>query len=710
MPSLFSSFAAALVLAAAVQFSGTNANAAQPGENDDPYLAYEQIDSPGVLDWIQDRNSQTVERLQSDPHFGEYREFILEQLNSEDRLVVPSMYRDTEVVLNFWRDADHPQGIIRRSTLSDFFAGKANWQTAIDFDALSKKEGKTWVYSGTARLFDDYRRVMIGLSDGGKDAAEYREFDYEKNEFVEDGFRLDESKSSITWYDRDTLLVAGTFTEEDRTDSGYPRVVRVWKRGTPFSEAKELYRGEKSDMLVASGRYTSDTGEPVFVVVRNIDFYTKESFIYDGETLTQTQIPSDASLLGFHKGHAFLWLKSDWETNGTTYSQDSVIYFPSEQVTSAQKTISTLYEPGANTAFEDVDITDGYIYISTLEDVRTRIEQYRFENGGWTTRNLPLGEFENAGLAAAPRNKGFVLFVQSGFTRPPTLYRLDEDTLEMKAVQSLSERFDPELYIVGQNFTESADGTRVPYYVIHRKDLSLNGENPVLQYGYGGFLQSTLPGYSPIQERCWLRDGGVYVTANIRGGGEYGPDWHRQAARANRHKSFEDFIAVSEDLIRRGYTQPHRLGIEGGSNGGLLTGAVMTMRPDLYGAAVISVPLLDMVRYHLLPPGASWIGEYGDPSDPEEGAALAKYSPYHNLKNNVPYPSPFLVTSTKDDRVHPGHARKFGKRLEEYGNDFYYFEELDGGHSGSVNARLTATREAMKWVYLHKRLMPDSEK
>lgn len=699
-----------IVIALLGVMAGTNSPEVYAGdENADPYLAYEDIDSPGVLDWIQRRNTKTVEQLQTDARFDEYRNFILEQLNAEDRLVIPSIYRDTDVVLNFWRDARHPQGIIRSSTLNKFFAGEPGWETVIDLDDLSQKEGKTWVYGGTSRLFGNYRHVMIALSDGGKDAVEYREFDYGKGEFVNGGFHLDESKSNVTWYNRDTLLVSDAFSEDDRTDSGYPQVVRLWKRGTPFSEAEELFRCEKSDMLVATGRYTTGAISPLFVVVRQIDFFTKESFIYDGEKLEQIKTPNDASLLGFHKGYAFLWLKSDWRINDTVYPQDSLVYFPSEQLVTDKKDIRTLYEPSANMAFQDVDITDEYIYISVLEDVKTRVDQYWLEKDEWKSRRLPLGELETAGLVVVPRTKGFVLFVQSGFTRPPTLYKLDEKTFESKAIQSLPERFDPELYMVEQHFAESADGTRVPYFMTRRKDIVLNGNNPVLQYGYGGFLSSVLPGYSPIQEHCWLRDGGIYVSANIRGGNEYGPDWHRQALKTNRKKAFEDFIAVSEDLIRRGYTKPELLGIEGGSNGGLLTGAVMTMRPDLYGAAVISVPLLDMLRYHLLPPGASWMGEYGDPDDPEERAALESYSPYQNLRKGASYPSPFLVTSTKDDRVHPGHARKFGKRLEEFGNDFYYYEELDGGHSGNANAPLAAKREAMKWVYLHQRLMPQEK-
>lgn len=706
-------FPVAVLLFALLAFS--LARAADPavsleGPENDPYLAYETMDDPGVLEWIRAENEKTQRQLQGDPRYGERFEFILGELDSLDRLVVPSIYRDTDTVLNFWRDADHPQGIVRESTLEKFFDGRADWQTILDFDELSREEGKTWVYSGVQRVWGVFRHGMIALSDGGKDAVEYREYDYVLKRFIPDGFSLPESKSSVRWLDADTLLVASAVDPDDRTESGYPGVVKIWKRGAPFSDAETLFTSEPGDMAVSTRLYSRGDGKrPVHVVTRQIDFYNDQSFLYADGNLTEIRIPSDASLLGFHKGHAFVWLKSDWEQDGRVYVRDSLIHFPAKQMTADAKDIRVLYEPAPRRAFQDFDLTDGYVYLSYLEDVQPRVVQYEMNpDGGWTSRPLPLDPNETARVVAAPRDRGFLLFVQAGFLKPATLYRLDEKTFEKTSVQALPARFDAERYAVSQEFAVSADGTRVPYFVVRGKDTPLDGDNPVLQYGYGGFMSSLLPVYSPIQERCWLRDGGVFVMANIRGGSEYGPDWHEQALKENRPRAFEDFIAVSEDLIRKKYTSPARLGIEGGSNGGLLVAAVMVMRPDLYNAVVCEVPLLDMLRFHKLPPGASWIGEYGNPDVPKDRQALLSWSPYQNLRppleKGAPYPVPFIATSTKDDRVHPGHARKFAKRLEEFGCDFLYYEELEGGHSGNANSRLAAKMEAMKWVYLYQRL------
>jgi prolyl oligopeptidase len=405
-----------------------------------------------------------------------------------------------------------------------------------------------------------------------------------------------------------------------------------------------------------------------------------------------------------HKGNAFIWLKSDWVHGGETFKQGSIVYCPYPDLTAEDKTVAVFYEPVANSSFASLGLTYEYAYLTINEDVQTKIFQYELKDGDWFRKELPLAAFSVAEVISAPQEKGFIIYEESSFLKPPQLYHLDEKTFVKTLLQSLPERFAASDYEVNQYFAESADKTRVPYFIIHKKGLAANGKAPVLQYGYGGFLETLLPKYMPIAEYCWLRHGGVYVIANIRGGGEYGPPWHEQALGVNRHKAFEDFIAVSEDLIKRGITGPEFLGIMGGSNGGLLTGTVMVMRPDLYNAAIIEVPLLDMLRYHLLPPGASWIGEYGDPEDPDVALAIRAYSPYQNLKNGVQYPAPFLVTSSKDDRVHPGHARKVAKRLEEYGQDFYYYEDLEGGHGGDANLEQVARTMALEYLYLWERL------
>ncbi len=681
------------------------ASTAEPGP-DDPYLEYEKVDSPEALAWVKAENAKTLRRLTGNPLYGEYYQYILSQLNADDRIIVPSLYRGTDIIRNFWRDETHPQGIVRQSTLPDFLAKDYHWQTVLDLDELSRAEGKTWVFGGSNYPYKRYDVAMLALSDGGKDAEEYREYDFANRRFVENGFFLPESKSGLTWLDPDTLLVSSAFGEEEQTESGYPRVVKIWRRGTPFAAAETIFSVGREDLRAGAGLIEVEEDELKLLLVRIIDFYNYENYFFEDGKKTRLLIPTDASFMGVYRHQALIGLKSDWETGGKTFKKGSVIYCPFADLVKEEKNLQILYEPTPNSAFEDVSHTRDYLYLTITEDVKSRIFQYALNDGEWTKKEVPLAPMSAAYVVSTPRDKGFILFHETGFLHPPQLFRLDEQSFKKTLIQSLPARFNPDGYVVNQYFANSLDGTKIPYFMINKKDLPANGDNPVLQYGYGGFMNSELPGYHSVAEHCWLRQGGVYVVANIRGGGEYGPAWHDVAVGVNRHKSFEDFIAVSEDLIRRGVTNPKRLGIIGGSNGGLLTGAVMVMRPDLYNAAVIQVPLLDMLRYHKLPPGASWMGEYGNPEDPAVAKAIRAYSPYQNLKPGVAYPVPFLATSAKDDRVHPGHARKFAKRLQEYGQDLYYYEELEGGHSGSANHEMMAKTSALEWVYLRERLMP----
>jgi prolyl oligopeptidase len=672
-------------------------------EEEDPYLEYEKIDSPEAVSWIKLQNDKTFKRLAGGDRYRDFYSYILGQLNAKDRIVSPSFYVDSDIVRNFWRDEEHPQGIVQETTVAGFMSGNYNWQTILDLDALSREDGKTWVYGSTIYPFLCNDIGLLVLSDGGTDATEIREYNYIEKRFVKDGFTLPASKSGVNWLDVDTLLVASAFMDDDQTTSGYPRVIKLWKRNTPFSDAKTIFSGEKEDMSVGSNFLEIEPARAVTIIYRGINYYSFELYLYENGETSRILIPNDADLLGVHKGNALIRLKSDWVQQGQTFKQGSIVYFPYTDLTSENKTIGVFYEPTANNSFDNLALTYEYAYLTINENVQTKIFQYELSDNAWSRKELPVAAFSTASVTNAPEEKGFILYQESGFLSPPQLYRLDEKSLAKTLLQSLPERFAASAYEVNQYFAESADKTRVPYFIVHKKGLAADSKAPVLQYGYGGFLANLLPYYSPVIEYCWLRHGGVYVVANIRGGGEYGPSWHAQAIGVNRHKAFEDFIAVSEDLIKRGITSPGLLGIQGESNGGLLTGAVMVMRPDLYSAAIIGVPLLDMLRYHLLPPGASWIGEYGDPRDPDVALALRAYSPYQNLKKGVQYPVPLLITSSKDDRVHPGHARKFAKRLEEYGRDFYYYEDLEGGHSGDANLEQVARTTALEYLYLWER-------
>lgn len=677
------------------------------GDHDDPYLRYEESDTPEVTGWVERQNAKTLAALASNPTYDEFSSYILRYLDSDTRIVYPTFYRNSDIVRNYWRDADHPQGYTRETTLDRFFAKDYQWETVLDIDELSRRENTMWVYGGATYPFKVHDRAMIALSDGGKDATELREYDFAKREFVADGFFLPESKSDVDWLDIDTLLVSSAMTEDEQTTSGYPRVVKVWKRGTPFSEAETVFAGDKTDLSVRGGTFEIADEQLLTVFVRALDFYNYEIHVYENGGTRRFNIPTDAMLGSFHKGNFFITLKSDWTVGGATFKQGSVLYAPYESLFTDSPELRVFFEPTATVSFDSLDATDDYVYLATMDNVQNRIYQYELVDGEWIGKTLPVPPMSLASVIRTPKGKGFLLTVESGFLQPTGLYRVDEKSFSKSLVQSLPQEFEPGDYVVKQEFAVSADQTRIPYFIVHRKDLPLNGDNPTLQYGYGGFMTSLQPSYIPIQEHVWLRDGGVFVMANIRGGGEYGPAWHEQALKGNRHKAFEDFIAVSEDLIAKKITSPRRLGIQGGSNGGLLTGAVMTMRPDLYNAVIINVPLLDMLRYTKLPPGASWIGEYGDPDNPEEREFLLSYSPYQNLKKGVRYPVPFLMTSSKDDRVHPGHARKFAKRLEEFGQDFFFYEETDGGHGGGANNRLAAKSDALQWLYLRSRLMPE---
>lgn len=673
-------------------------------KTDDPYLQYEEVYNADVLAWARTENQKTFDRLKARPEYQETYEKVLSYMNSKDRIVGVSFYAKTDIVRNFWQDAVNPQGVLRQSTQEKYFAKDPQWETILDIDLLGKTEGKRWVYAGTTYPIGNSQIGLIKLSDGGKDAAVYREFDFAKREFVKDGFELPESKNKVDWLDENTLMVSDALTPENQTTSGYPRVIKIWKRGTPYSEAQTIYEGSRDDLTVATWRIkVTDTQKETLLIVTK-DFYNSETYVLRNGQRIPLQVPTNSNWVTTFKGRVFLMLKSDWTLDGQTFKQGSIVHFDFNEFLETKSGVQLFLEPIKNGTVESISSSDNFVYVQTLEDVKTRIYQYSFENGKWSKKTLPIPDFGSAYLNSSPDDGGFVLYTYQSFLVPSTLYKMDEKTLQTTVVKSLPPRFDSSQYKVEQHFATSKDGTRVPYFMISGKNIKLDGKNPTLQYGYGGFEISRTPSYMASEEFGWLRHGGVYVLTNIRGGGEYGPAWHQAALKHNRHKAFEDFIAISEDLITKGVTSPEHLAIEGGSNGGLLTGTVVTMRPDLYNGAIIQVPLLDMLRYHKLLAGASWMGEYGNPDIPADRQYLLTYSPYQNLKPDVKYPEVFLMTSTADDRVHPGHARKFAKRLSEYGNPYLYYENIEGGHGGSANNDQSAQSFALKKMYLLEKL------
>jgi prolyl oligopeptidase len=673
--------------------------------NTDPYLWLEEVEGEKALAWVKAHDDAKMDEFQADTNFARIRERSLEILNAEDR--IPYVTHRGGYVYNFWQNEEHVRGIIRRTTLNDYVQDAPTWEVVLDIDKLNEEEGESWVYKGSAHLPPKYRRGLIYLSAGGKDATHIREFDYEKKEFVVDGFYLPEAKSNVDWYDMNTLIVSTDFGPGSLTESGYPRIVKLWQRGTDISEAQTILEGDITDVAVGGGVTHRPEGN-VFSVYQGTSFWESVEWIVN-ENLEKTRvpIPIDANIEAFFKGYVVVLLFSDW----LSFPEGSLIAFKIADLESEnlEPRIELIFSPGGRSTIRRVHATKDYLVISILNNVTARIIYYTLsdnpsEKPSWKKGDVNLPEFGSISIKSYNPYDNTLMVSFTDFLTPTTLYLLDDPTANPKEIKSLPEKFDANDYKISQMEATSKDGTIIPYFLVSSENIELDGTNPTLLYGYGGFRSSQTPFYSATIGNFWLEKGGVFALANIRGGGEFGPSWHKAALFENRQRAYDDFIAVAEDLIARKYTSSEHLGIMGGSNGGLLVGAVVVQRPDLFNAVVCQVPLLDMLRYHKLPPGASWMGEYGDPDIPEQRAYIAEYSPYQNLKAGIDYPDILLVTSTKDDRVHPGHARKFAARLEEFGNKVYYWEEMEGGHAASADNKQRAKRYAFEYSYLLKML------
>ncbi len=678
----------------------------EPGDSndmEDPYIWLEDVEGDEALAWVERQNEQSVAYLESLPMFNELFERSLEILDSDDRIAFPGVRSDH--VFNFWRDATNPRGLWRRTTVDDYVAGDPDWEILLNLDALAEAEGEDWVWGGVSCLRPDYRICVLELSRGGADAAVMREFDVENTAFVDDGFVAPEAKSRLSWIDSDSVYIGTDFGEGTLTDSGYARTVRIWRRGEPLSDATEIFAGEQSD--VAANVYRRWDGDsPYDIAARSVSFYTTTSYLVtDEDEFRLIDIPEDASLEGIFHGQMLVALKSDWTVDGETFVQGSLIAADFEKFLQGEPDFHVLFVPTPTTALVDggVTTTRDYLILNVLDDVANRLVRYELRDGEWVSQDIDTEALGSIRVVAASDTSNTIFFSYENFRTPDTLYVSRDGGASAEALQSLPEFFDAEGVSVEQRFATSSDGTRVPYFVVLPAGFEANGDTPTLLYGYGGFEISLTPGYSSIVGHSWIARGGAYVIANIRGGGEYGPRWHQAALKENRQRAYDDFIAVAEDLIERGLTRPGRLGIRGGSNGGLLTGVMLTQRPDLWNAVIVQVPLLDMRRYNRLLAGASWMAEYGNP-DTGDWAYISEYSPYQNVERGVDYPKPFFTTSTRDDRVHPGHARKMVARMTEMGHDLLYFENTVGGHAGASDNTQRARNEAMIYSYLWDQL------
>lgn len=674
--------------------------AAQTG--DDPFLWLEEVEGERALEWAETRSQATLNELAAHPLFEPIQSQILEILDSDDRIPSPSIMG--ERIYNFWQDAEHPRGIWRRSDMQSYVAGTPEWETVLDIDALSADEGVNWSFGGATCLRPDYRRCLVRLSRGGADAVEVREFDTEVRAFIDAGFFLPEAKLSLDWVDENSILVATDFGEGSLTTSGYARVAKLWERGTSLDAARTLFEGETEDVAVNVGTYeTADRTWPV--VIHRPEFFDAITHVLlDGE-LVRLDLPVDATptIMG---DRMVVRLRSDWEIGGQTHRSGALISIGFEDFIAGEREFQIVYEPDSVSSVQGVGATRSHLLVNLLRNVQTELRRYFYQDGRWSYEVVPAPELETASFSATSPDTDRYFFTSSGYTRPTTLYLAEEDG-SLQEVQRLPEMFDASDLVVEQHQAISADGTRVPYFLVHRDGMQNDGTNPTLLYAYGGFEVSLTPGYDATVGATWLERGGVYAVANLRGGGEFGPEWHRAAMRENRQRAYDDFLAVAQDLIDREITSPPHLGISGGSNGGLLVGAAVTQRPDLFGAVVSAVPLLDMRRYHLLLAGASWMAEYGDPDDPEDWAFIREYSPYQNVRADVRYPRILFTTTTRDDRVHPGHARKMAALMQSLDHPIYYFENTEGGHGSGVTNEQRAAMSAVQWTYLWKMLAGD---
>jgi prolyl oligopeptidase len=665
----------------------------------DPYVWLEEVEDERALQWVQTRNVATIAALSAHPAHDPIYERALAILNSRDRIAFPSMLGGR--LYNFWQDAAQPRGVWRRTTWDAYLAGEPAWETVLDIDALARAEDVNWSFAGATCLAPDDRLCLIRLSRGGADAYEAREFDTTTRRFIEGGFTLPEAKQSVAWVDRNTLMVATDFGPGSMTTSGYARVAKLWRRGTPLSAALTLFEGEPTDVSVGVGTVRTADRTLNFVTHRPRFFESTRYLLRDG-ALAEVELPLDAG--ASHVGDRLVvYVRTPWNVGGRTYESGSLIAIGFDDFMRGARDFQLVLEPDQRETVNSTATTRDFLLVSMLNDVRGELRRYRHADGHWTFETVPAPEMGSIGLAATSATTNRYFFTYNGFTQPTTLFLADEDG-SVREVRRLPALFAADDLVVQQHETTSKDGTRIPYFVAHRRDLPRDGTNPTLLTAYGGFEIAMTPSYNAVMGAAWLERGGVFVLANIRGGGEFGPAWHRAGMKENRQRVFDDFIAVAEDLIARGITSPRHLGISGGSNGGLLVGAAFTQRPELFNAVVVRVPLFDMQRYHLLLAGASWIAEYGNPDIAEEWEYISRYSPYQQLRAGQNYPRVFFTTTTRDDRVHPGHARKAAAKMEALGYPVYYFENTEGGHGSGVTNEQRARVEALVYAYLWERL------
>lgn len=698
-----------IIAAAAAGLSGV-----QAATSDDPYIWLEDVSSPKALGWVEAHNAKSTAVLEADPRYQRYYDQALAIAEAKDRIPTGSFIGGQ--IYNFWQDSDHVRGIWRRASLASYATGRPEWETVLDLDALAAAEKANWVWKGAQCARPLERRCLINFSDGGEDAVTIREFDLKTKSFVKGGFVLAKGKQRVDWLNENMLLVAREWKKGDLGRTGYPFIAKRFQRGKPLSSAVEVFRGSAKDGGYGVTPYVLRDAQnrTLALVDRPLDTFHSETYVLGPKGPRRLAIPAKAQAVDLIDGRVIIQSQEEWSPAGTGkhFPAGTLLSVDLAQLKADPAHLKPvlIYKPGPREALQGASAAKDVLLVSTLDNVRGRTLVYRpGPNGSWTRSALELPDNSSIAIADTSRTDNQAILAVTSFLAPPSLWLADAGSGKSSEIMQQPAKFDSSNLVAEQRETVSSDGTKIPYFLVRRRDIKLDGNNPTLLYAYGGFEVSQTPSYSPATGKLWLENGGVYAVANIRGGGEFGPAWHEAGLSTKRQIVYDDFAAVAKDLIASKVTSPRRLGIRGGSNGGLLMGVEFTQHPELWHAVIIDVPLLDMIRISKIAAGASWEGEYGSVDDPAVRAFWEKTSPYQNLKADVAYPTPFIFTTTKDDRVGPQHARKFAARMEEMGLPFYYYENTEGGHAAGANLRQTARTNALEMIYLTRKLMDAEE-
>ena len=701
-------FAAASALAqGAAPADAASAPGAANAGSDDPYLWLEKVDGAEAMNWVRAENAKSLSVLEADPRFAAFNAQALAIAQTPGR--IPFAHQIDGGLWNFWQDADHVRGIWRVASPKDYDAGGTPaWKTVLDLDQVARAEHANWVWQGADCEAKHENLCLVTLSDGGEDASTLREFDLRKGRFVGGGFHLPKGKQNTAWESKDTLIVAREWKPGELTASGYPYVVKRLRRGQPLSAAVEVFRGKASDVAVDTRSLSDAKGHAALVLQRGVTFFESETFLLTASGARKLGLPKKATILELFDGQLIVKLDEDWPAAGPQFTQGTLVAIDLARALATPDALhpTMVFAPTSRQSIEAASGTKSGLVVTILDNVRGRASVFaRSPDGVWKATAIALPDNTAVGIGDTSSHSETAYLSVAGYLQPQTQWRVDGRRARAEPLRSLPAQFDASRHVVEQFEAVSSDGTKIPYFIVHPKEMALDGSHATILYAYGGFAVSESPRYIGTMGKLWLENGGVFVVANIRGGGEFGPAWHEAGLKTRRQIIYDDFAAVAHDLIDRGITSTRRLGIMGGSNGGLLMGVEMTEHPELWNAVDIQVPLLDMLRFEQIAAGASWVGEYGSVSNPDERAFLAKISPYSNLRRGTKYPLALVWTTTKDDRVGPQHARKFAARLSEYGIPYFYYEVIEGGHGAGANLKERAHTSAIEYVYFTRQLM-----